>query len=188
MKTTSLFLLVSLLLGSCGEDAASKKLASDTEARVTASVKQLLGTTNTNYLTTVHNWYQSDVPNLIKLNPKTESIYQAHAEILQEAKTQEPKLTSNNIVTVEQAQGVRSMYKKLVDESAANVQELSALATSKTSMSEAEQLKYVSDLAEKETHQLALVKYYGKRTAAAIAQKEQKLKHQKYNREVWGHE
>ncbi|WP_324680145.1 hypothetical protein [Hymenobacter sp. GOD-10R] len=185
MKTTSLFLLASLLLAtSCGQDAASK----EAEARVTASIQQLLGSGNPTYINVLHTWYQSDVPNLIKLNPKTESIYRTHAEILQEASTQEPKLVQHKIVTNAQAQGIRSMYKKLVDESAANVQELSALATSKTSMSEAEQLKYVSDLADKEQHQLALVKYYGKKTAYTIAQKEQQATNKRLMMQMWGHE
>ena len=71
MKTTAFFLFVSLLLSSCGQDAASK----EAEARVSASIQQLLGTSNPTYINVVHNWYQSDVPNLIKLNPKTESDF-----------------------------------------------------------------------------------------------------------------
>ncbi|MBC6609234.1 hypothetical protein H8B13_20615 [Hymenobacter sp. BT188] len=183
MKTASIFLITGgLLLYGCGQDAASK----EAEARVTASIQQTLGTTNTTYVNEVHTWYQSDVPNLIKLHPKTESIYQTHAAILQEVAINEPKLVKRPIVTADQAQGISAKYKQLVDESAARVQELSALATSKTTMSEAEQLKYVSDLADKQTHHLALVRYYTKRTDAAITQREQKQKHSKYMRETWG--
>ncbi|HEX8426426.1 hypothetical protein [Hymenobacter sp.] len=192
MKTTALFLLASLLFYSCGEDAASKKLASDTEARVTASIQQLLvqagdkaGTTS--YIIAVHNWYQSDVPNLIKLNPKAETIYKTHAAILQEVAANEPKLVKHSSLRPEQAEGIRSGYKKLVDESAARVQELSALATSETTMSEAEQLKYVSDLADKQTHHLALVKYFTKRTANTLALREQEKRGQQYRLENFGH-
>ncbi|UOQ69574.1 hypothetical protein [Hymenobacter volaticus] len=193
MKTTAMLLLASLALASCGEDAASKKLAADTEARVTASIQQLLtqagdkaGTTS--YINVVHNWYQSEVPNLVKLNPKTATIYQTHAAILQEVAANEPQLVKHAIVTPEQAEGIRSGYKKLVDESAARVQELSALATSKTTMSEAEQLKYVSDLAEKQTHHLALVKYYTKRTANTLARKQQDETNKRLMRNMWGHD
>ena len=183
MKTPYLLALSGLLLlTSCGQDAASR----DAEARVVAAIQQTLGTGHAPFVNELHTWYQSDVPNTIKLNPKTESIYRTHAEILQEAATQEPKLIDHPMASVEQGQGIRAGYKKLVDESAANVQELTNLATSGTSMSEAEQLKYVSDLADKETHQLALVKYYGKRTAAALAQKQQRQQHHKYMRETWG--
>jgi hypothetical protein len=183
MKSIYLFALSSLfLVSSCGQDAASK----ETEARVVASIQQTLGTTNTSYVNEVHTWYQSDVPNLIKLNPKTESIYQTHAAILQEVASNEPKLLKRPIVTPDEAQGISAKYKQLVDESAARVQELSALATSKITMSEADQLKYVSDLADKQTHHLALVRYYTKRTDAAITQREQKQKHSKYMRETWG--
>jgi len=184
MKPAYLFVLSGLLLlSSCGQDAASK----EAEARVTASIKQLLvQAKDSSYVQVVHTWYKSDVPNTIKLNPKAEIIYRTHAEILEEVATQEPKLVAHPMVLVDQAQGIRTGYKKLVDESTANVQELSNLATSGTSMSEAEQLKYVSDLADKETHQLALIKYYGKRTATALAQKQQKEQHHKYMRETWG--
>ena len=191
MKTTALILLVSLALSSCGEDAASKKLAADTEARVTASIQQLLvnagdkaGTTS--YVQVVHNWYQSDVPNLIKFHPKTETIYQTHAAILQEVAANQPKLVKRPVLTPTQAESIKAKYQKLIDESAGRVQELSALAASETTMSEAEQLKYVSDLADKQTHHLALVQYYTKRTDASITQREQKLKHNKYMRETWG--
>lgn len=183
MKTIPIILLAGLtLLWGCGQDAASK----DAEARVIAAIQQTLGKADPQYVQALHTWYQSDVPNTIKLNPKTENIYRTHAELLREAATQEPKLVDHPMTSVDQAQGIRAGYKKLVDESAANVQELTNLATNGTSMSEAEQLKYVSDLADKETHQLALVKYYGKRTAAALAQKQQQQQHHKYMRETWG--
>jgi hypothetical protein len=192
MKTTALFLLASLALASCGEDAASKKLAAATEARVTASIQQLLvqagdkaGTTA--YVQVVHNWYQSEVPNLIKLHPKTETIYETHAAILQEVAANEPKLVKHAMVTPAQAEGIHDGYQKLVKESEGRVQELSALATSETSMSEAEQLKYVSDLADKQTHHLALVKYYTKRTANILALKEQQQKGRAYRLKTWGH-
>lgn len=192
MKATALLLLASLALVSCGEDAASKKLAADTEARVTASIQQMLvqagdkaGTTA--YINVVHNWYQSDVPNLVKLNPKTESIYQTHAAILQEVAANEPQLVKHTILTPAQAQGIRDGYQKLVKESEGRVQELSALASSETTMSEAEQLKYVSDLADKQTHHLALVKYFTKRTANTLALKEQEKKGREYRLKTWGH-
>ncbi|GAB2452508.1 hypothetical protein GCM10011375_39540 [Hymenobacter qilianensis] len=184
MKATYLIALSSLLLfPSCGQDAASK----EAEARVVASIQQTLGTTNTSYVKEVHTWYQSDVPNLIKLNPKTETIYQTHAAILQEVATQEPKLTANKILTPEQAEGIRAKYKQLSEESAARVQELSALATSKTTMSEADQLKYVSELADKQTRHLALVRYYTKRTANTIAQKERQATTKRLMMQEFGH-
>ena len=185
MKTPYSFLLSGLLLlASCGQDAASK----ETEARVTASIRQLLvQPQDTAYVQVVHTWYKSDVPNTIKLNPKAETIYRTHAEILQEVAAQEPKLVANPVATPEQAQGIRKGYKKLVDESTTNVQELSSLAAG-TSMSEAEQLKYVSDLADKQTHQLSLIKYFGRRTAATLAQKEQQATNKRLMRAMWGHE
>ncbi len=185
MKTASLFLFTGvLLLYGCGQDAASK----EAEARVTASIQQTLGTTNTSYVNEVHTWYQSDVPNLIKLHPKTESIYQTHAAILQEVASNEPQLLKHPVVTPEQAQGISAKYKQLVDESAARVQELSALATSKTTMSESEQLKYVSDLADKQTRHLALVQYYTKRTASILARKQQDETNKRLTRDMWGHD
>ncbi|SMB80951.1 hypothetical protein SAMN00120144_3619 [Hymenobacter roseosalivarius DSM 11622] len=185
MKAPTLFLLASLLLAtSCGQDAASK----EAEARVVASIQQTLGNTNTSYVNVVHSWYQSDVPNLIKLHPKTESIYQTHAAILQEVATNEPKLVKHALVTADQAKGIHSMYQKLVDESAANVQELSALATSKTSMSEAEQLNYVNTLAAKQTHQLDLIRYYGKKTAGTLAKKEREETTKRLMMQEFGHE
>jgi type II secretory pathway predicted ATPase ExeA len=192
MKTIALFLLTSLLLSSCGEDAASKKLAADTEARVTASIQQLLGQAGdpagtTAFVQVVHNWYQSEVPNQIKLNPKTEAIYRTHAAILQEVAANEPKLVQHAAVTPAQAEGIKTKYQQLVAESAARVQELTALATSKTSMSEAEQLKYVSDLADKQTHHLALVRYYSKKMANTLALKEQEQKGRQYRLETFGH-
>jgi DNA-binding ferritin-like protein len=184
MKAPYLIALFSLLLlPSCGQDAASK----EAEARVVASIQQTLGTTNTSYVNQVHTWYQSDVPNLIKLHPKTETIYQTHAAILQEVATQEPKLTANKILTPEQAEGIRAKYKQLSEESAARVQELSALATSTTTMSEADQLKYVSDLADKQTRHLALVRYYTKRTGNTIAQKERQATTKRLMMQEFGH-
>lgn len=185
MKTPYSFLLSGLLLlASCGQDAASK----EAEARVTASIRQLLvQPQDTSYVQVVHTWYKSDVPNTIKLNPKTETIYRTHAEILQEVATREPELVANPMASVDQAQGIRKGYKKLVDESMSNVQELSNLAAG-TSMSEAEQLKYVSDLADKQTHQLALVKYFGKRTAAALLQQERREATKRLMRRDFGHQ
>ncbi|QIL78246.1 MULTISPECIES: hypothetical protein [Hymenobacter] len=184
MKATYLIALSGLLLfPSCGQDAASK----EAEARVVASIQQTLGTTNASYVNEVHTWYKSDVPNLIKLHPKTETIYQTHAAILQEVAANEPKLVKHSILTPEQAQGISAKYQQLVDESAARVQELSALATSKTTMSEAEQLKFVSDLADKQTHHLALVRYYTKKTANTLALKEQEQKGRQYRLETFGH-
>ncbi|MBC6992502.1 hypothetical protein [Hymenobacter sp. BT491] len=185
MKPTYLVVLSGLLLfSSCGQDAASK----EAEARVIASIQQTLGNTNTSFVNVVHTWYQSDLPNTVKLNPKTESIYRDHAAILQEVATQEPRLTANPILTPEQAEGIRTKYKQLADESAANVQELSVLAGGTTSMTETEQLTYVSNLASKQAHQLALVRYYTKKTAATIAQKEQEATTKRLMMQEFGHE
>jgi hypothetical protein len=135
----------------------------------------------------VHTWYKSDVPNTVKLHPKAEAIYRDHAAILQEEATQAPKLTANKILTPDQAEGIRAKYKQLSEESAANVQELSVLANG-TTMSEAEQLIYVSNLAAKQAHQLALVRYYTKKTAATIAQKEQEETTKHLMMQEFGHE
>ncbi|QNP54430.1 hypothetical protein H9L05_21900 (plasmid) [Hymenobacter qilianensis] len=67
------------------------------------------------------------------------------------------------------------------------MQELSALATSKTTMSEADQLKYVSELADKQTRHLALVRYYTKRTANTIAQKERQATTKRLMMQEFGH-
>ncbi|GAB3307680.1 hypothetical protein [Hymenobacter tenuis] len=193
MKRLVWALALASLFTNCGPDAASQKLADDAEARVAAAVQRIMAqvpdkAATTNYLSVVHSWYQSEVPNTIKLNPKTERIYQAHAEILQEVAANEPKLIEQPAVTVNQAQGIRSGYKKLVDESTANVGELSALANGKTTMSEADQLHYVSELADKQTKQLALVKYFTKRTAAGLAQLQQQETNKKLMRSTWGHD
>jgi len=191
MKASTLLLLAGLatLGASCGQDAASKKLADETEARVVASIKQVLvkATAQDSALGPVHTWYQSsEVPNIIKLDPNAAKVYESHAAILQEVATRQPKLASDPALTPQQGQGVRTMYKKLTQGSADNVSQLTNLAGSKTTMSEAEQRKFVAELADKQNHQLQLVQYYGKRTQAAIDQKVQQEKHHKYNREVWG--
>ncbi|QNE42230.1 hypothetical protein F1C16_21630 (plasmid) [Hymenobacter sp. NBH84] len=185
MKTPYFFMLSSLLLlSSCGQDAASK----EAEARVITTIQQTLGTGHTTFVNELHTWYQSDVPNTVKLNPKTESIYRDHAAILQEVATQEPKLTANPILTPAQAAGIRDKYKQLSQESAANVQELSVLAGGTTSMSEAEQLTYVSNLAAKQAHQLALVRYYTKKMAATLLQKERQATTKRLMMQEFGHE
>jgi hypothetical protein len=191
MKASTLLLLAGLaILGtSCGQDAASKKLADETEARVVASIKQVLvqAPAQSVALDPVHTWYQSsEVPNIIKLDPGAEAVYKAHAAILQEVATNETKLASDPVLTPAQGQGIRTMYKKLVDESSANVAQLTNLASSKTTMNEAEQRTFVGELAKKQTHQLDLVKYYSKRSAAIIDQKTRSEKQHKYNREVLG--
>jgi hypothetical protein len=183
MKASTLLLAGLATLGtSCGQDAASKKLADETEARVVASIKQVLvqAPGQADALGPVHTWYQSsEVPNIIKLDPNAAKVYESHAAILQEVATRQPKLASDPALTPLQGQGVRKMYQKLTDESTGNVAQLTNLASSKTTMSEAEQ-------ADKENHQLQLVQYYGKRTQAAIDQKVQQEKHHKYMRETWG--
>ena len=191
MKARTFFLLAGLatLATSCGQDAASKKLADETEAQVVASIKQVLvqAPAQADALGPVHTWYQSsEVPNIIKLDPGAAAVYRDHAAILQEVATNQSKLASDPILTPAQGQGIRSGYQKLVDESTGNVAQLTNLASSKTTMSEAEQRKFVADLAGKENHQLQLVQYYGKRTQAAIDQKVQQEKHHEYNRKVWG--
>jgi hypothetical protein len=190
MKASTLLLAVLATLGtSCGQDAASKKLADETEARVVASIKQVLvkTTAQDSALGPVHTWYQSsEVPNIIKLDPNAAKVYESHAAILQEVATRQPKLASDPALTPQQGQGVQTMYKKLTQGSTDNVSQLTNLAGSKTTMSEAEQRKFVAELADKQNHQLQLVQYYGKRTQAAIDQKVQQEKHHKYNREVWG--
>jgi hypothetical protein len=191
MKASTLLLLAGLAtLGtSCGQDAASKKLADEAEARVVASIKQVLvqAPAQAGALDPVHTWYQSsEVPNIIKLDPGAEAVYKAHASILQEVAANETKLASDPILTPTQGQGIRSGYQKLVDESAANVAQLTNLASSKTTMSEAEQRTFVGELAKKQNHQLELVKYFTRRTAAVIDRETRSEKQHKYNREVLG--
>jgi hypothetical protein len=191
MKASTLLLLAGLAIvgTSCGQDAASKKLADETEARVVASIKQVLvqAPAQAGALDLVHTWYQSsEVPNIIKLDPGAEAVYKAHASILQEVATNQTKLASDPILTPAQGQGIRSGYQKLVDESAGNVAQLTNLASAKTTMSEAEQRTFVSELAKKQSHQLELVRYFTRRSAAVIDQKTRSEKQHKYNREVLG--
>jgi len=193
MKASTLLLLAGLAtLGtSCGQDAASKKLADETEARVVASIKQVLvqAPAQAGALDPVHTWYQSsEVPNIIKLDPGAEAVYKAHASILQEVATNETKLASDPILTPAQGQGIRSGYQKLVDESTGNVAQLTNLASNKTTMSEAEQRTFVGELAKKETHQLELVKYFTRRTARTIDLKNRQKRSAEYNMKMWGHE
>jgi hypothetical protein len=191
MKASTLLLLAGLAtLGtSCGQDAASKKLADDAEARVVASIKQVLvqAPAQAGAIDPVHTWYQSsEVPNIIKLDPGAAAIYKDHASILQEVATNQSKLASDPILTPDQGQGIRSGYQKLVDESAGNVAQLTNLASNKTTMSEAEQRTFVGELAKKENHQLALVRYFTRRSAAIIDQKTRSKNQEKFDREVWG--
>lgn len=192
MKASAFLLLAGLatLATSCGQDAASKKLAADTEARVVASIKQVLvqNPGQGEYTNQVHTWYQSEVPNIIKLDPGAAAVYQDHAILLKEVATNESKLASDPILSPEQGQGVRGTYQKLVDESTANVQELTNLASSKTTMSEAEQRQFVAGLATKENHQLQLVQYFSKRTAAIIDQRTREKKGRELDRQLFGHD
>jgi hypothetical protein len=190
MRSPTLFLFAGLavLATNCGPDAASKKLATDAEAQVVASIKQILiNTRDTASLGSVRTWYQSEVPNIIKLDPGAAAVYRDHVAILAEA-ANGPKLSSDPILTPPQAQSIRSGYQKLVDESTANVAQLTNLASSKTAMSEAEQRKFVTDLASKENHQLQLTRYFTKRTAGTIDLKTRQQKSREYNQKVWGHE
>ena len=194
MKASTLLLIVGLAtLGtSCGQDAASKKLADETEARVVASIKQVLVQVQVpaqgEILGQAHTWYQSsEVPNIIKLDPGAEAVYRDHAAILQEVATNQSKLASDPILTPAQGQGIRSGYQKLVDESSANVAQLTNLASNKTTMSEAEQRTFVRELAKKENHQLALVKYFTRRTASTIDLKTRQKKSDEANIKMWGH-
>ena len=190
MKLNALLLFAGLatLATSCGQDAASKKLADEAEARVVASIKQVLvqAPAQEGALNPVHTWYQSEVPNIIKLDPNAAAVYRDHAAILQEVATNQTKLATDPILTPAQGQGVRTMYQKLVDESTANVQQLTLMASDKTTMSEAEQRQFVAGVADKEKKQLELVRYYTKRTAFGIDQETRKKNQKKINREVWG--
>jgi hypothetical protein len=190
MKLNALLLLAGLatLATSCGQDAASKKLADETEARVVASIKQVLvqAPAQGAALDPVHTWYQSDVPNIIKLDPNAEAVYRDHAAILQEVAANQNKLASDPILTPAQGKGVRTMYQKIVDESATNVQQLTLMATGKTTMSEAEQRQFVAGVADKEKKELGLVRYFTKRTAFGIDQETRKKNQKKFDREVWG--
>ena len=190
MKLNALLLLAGLatLATSCGQDAASKKLADEAEARVVASIKQVLvqAPAQEGALNPVHTWYQSEVPNIIKLDPNAAAVYRDHAAILQEVATNQTKLATDPILTPAQGQGVRTMYQKLIDESTANVQQLTLMASDKTTMSEAEQRQFVAGVADKEKKQLELVRYYTKRTAFGIDQETRKKNQKKINREVWG--
>jgi hypothetical protein len=190
MKLNALLLLTGLatLTTSCGQDAASKKLADEAEARVVASIKQVLvqAPAQQGALDPVHTWYQSEVPNIIKLDPNAEAVYRDHAAILQEVATNQTKLATDPILTPAQSQGVRTMYQKLVDESTANVQQLTLMATGKTTMSEAEQRQFVAGVADKEKKELELVRYFTKRTAFGIDQETRKKNQKKFDRQVWG--
>ncbi|MGI4735024.1 MAG: hypothetical protein ACRYG7_07590 [Janthinobacterium lividum] len=190
MKLNALLLAgLATLATSCGQDAASKKLADEAEARVVASIKQVLvqSPTQGGALDPVHTWYQSnEVPNIIKLDPNAEAVYRDHAAILQEVATNQTKLATDPILTPAQGQGVRTMYQKLVDESATNVQQLTLMAMTKTTMSEAEQRQFVAGVADKEKKELGLVRYFTKRTAFGIDQETRKKNQKKINREVWG--
>jgi hypothetical protein len=193
MKASTLFLLAGLatLGSSCGQDAASKKLADETEARVVASIKQVLvqAPGQADALGPVHTWYQSrEVPNIIKLDPNAAAVYENHATLLRQVATDQPKFSSDPILTPEQGQSIRRTYQKLVDESSANVAQLTNLATSKTTMSEAEQRQFVAGLATKENHQLQLTQYFSKRTAATIEKKTQQKKGNEHFKSVWGHD
>jgi hypothetical protein len=192
MKASTLLLIFGLAsLGtSCGQDAASKKLADETEARVVASIKQVLvqAPAQGEILGQAHTWYQSsEVPNIIKLDPGAEAVYRDHAAILQEVATNQSKLASDPILTPAQGQGIRSGYQKLVDESSANVAQLTNLASNKTTMSEAEQRTFVGELAKKENHQLELVRYFTRRTASTIDLKTRQKKSDEANIKMWGH-
>ena len=190
MKLNALLLFAGLatFATSCGQDAASKKLVDEAEARVVASIKQVLvqAPAQEGALNPVHTWYQSEVPNIIKLDPNAAAVYRDHAAILQEVATNQTKLATDPILTPAQGQGVRTMYQKLVDESTANVQQLTLMASNKTTMSEAEQRQFVAGVADKEKKQLELVRYYTKRTAFGIDQETRKKNQKKINREVWG--
>jgi hypothetical protein len=190
MKTTALLLLIgwAALASSCGQDAASKKMAADTQAQVVASIKQILvNSRDTSSLGPVRTWYQSEVPNIIKLDPSAAAVYRDHATLLKQVATDEPQFTSAPILTAEQSQSIRRIYQKLVDESTANVNQLTSLANSKTTMSEAEQRKFVGDLAAKEKHQLELTQYFSKRTFFTVNQATQKKKSDEYNLKTYGH-
>jgi hypothetical protein len=192
MKASTLLLIVGLAsLGtSCGQDAASQKLADETEARVVASIKQVLvqAPAQGEVLGQAHTWYQSsEVPNIIKLDPGAEAVYRDHAAILQEVATNQSKLASDPILTPAQGQGIRSGYQKLVDESSVNVAQLTNLASNKTTMSEAEQRTFVGELAKKENHQLELVRYFTRRTASTIDLKTRQKKSDEANIKMWGH-
>jgi hypothetical protein len=152
-----------------------------------ARIQQLLvQTSDQGTVAHAHTWYQSEVPNIIKLDPNAAKVYEDHAAILQEVATNQSKLSNDPILTPAQAQGIRSGYQKLVDESAASVAQLTNLANSKTTLSEAEQRTFVGGLAAKENRQLALVKYFTRRSAAVIDQETRKKNQKKINREVWG--
>lgn len=190
MKTRTLLLAgLAALATSCGQDAASKKQAADTEARVVASISQVLvqNPAQAGVLGPVHTWYQSEIPNIIKLDPNAAAVYEDHATILKEVATNQTKLASDPILTPEQGQGVRGTYQKLVDESTANVNQLTNLAGSPTTMSEAEQRQLVAGLATKEKHQLQLVQYFTKRTASTIGLKTRQKKSQEYDLQTYGH-
>jgi len=191
MKASTLLLLAGLatFATSCGQDAASKKMADEAQARVVASIKQILvNTRDTSSLGSVRTWYASEVPNIIKLDPNAAKVYENHATLLKQVAADQLKFSSDPILTPEQGQSILRTYQKLVDESAANVSQLTNLASSKTTMSEAEQRQFVAGLAGKEQHQLELTQYFSKRTAATIEQKTQQKKGRENFQKVWGHE
>lgn len=188
--TFSLLSLVALL-PAC-QDAAVTKQTQEIETRVVASITRALADSvdqpaTTYVVTTLHTWYQSKVPNTIKLNPKTEGIYTTHAAILKEAARQSARFAQHPGLSPERKTSIAAGYQKLVDASTANITELTNLATSGSSMSEAEQLQYVSTLADKETRQLALVKYYGQRTSSQLARVEQARRDEELKHKAWGY-
>ena len=190
-KLTWFVLPLTGFLSAC-QEAATRKQTTEMETRVVASVTRSLADSvaqpATTYLVTqLHTWYQSAVPNTVKLNPKTEGIYATHAAILKEAATQSARFAKYPALSSAQKGRIAADYQNLVATSTANLRELTSLATSGTTMSEAEQLEYVAKLAERETHQLALVTYYGRRTSSQLARVEQAHRDQKITHKTWGY-
>lgn len=192
MKQITLSILsLAALLPAC-QDAAVTRQTKETETRVVASITRDLTDSvaqpaTTYVVSTLHTWYQSKVPNTIKLNPKTEGIYTTHAAILKEATRQTARFAQHPTLSPERKTSIAAAYQKLVDASTANITELTNLATSGSSMSEAEQLQYVSTLADKEAHQLSLVKYYGRRTSSQLARDEQARVDEELKHKAWGY-
>ena len=190
-KITWFMLPLAGFLSAC-QEAAIRKQTTETETRVVASVTRSLADSveqpaTTYVVTALHTWYQSKVANTLKLNPQTESIYTTHAAILWEAATQSAHFARDSTLRPAQKKRIAADYQNLVAASTANVTKLTNLATAGTMMREAEQLAYVERLAAQETHQLALVIYYGRRTRSQLARVAQARRDEEITHRTWGY-
>ena len=108
--------------------------------------------------------------------------------MLQEQAKQLPTLSKHPMVQPAEARDIAEVYERAILRSNERVTELTQLMQAKTSMSEAEQLKYVSDLADGQRQALDRLQLYAERKTVTLARRVQKEKTRKYNQRMWGHE